>query len=74
LFGRRVHDLDDERLTVIAEAGVDVQVLLLTAPGVQNFGAPDRQRALSDIRLHIVGRMSDLGPVSSSVEESFLNL
>jgi predicted TIM-barrel fold metal-dependent hydrolase len=37
--GRRLHDLDGERLAQMAEAGVDVQVLSLTAPGVQNLDA-----------------------------------
>jgi len=37
--GRRLHDLDSERLAQMAEAGVDVQVLSLTAPGVQNLDA-----------------------------------
>lgn len=37
--GRRLHDLDDERFAQMAEAGVDVQVLSLTAPGVQNLDA-----------------------------------
>jgi predicted TIM-barrel fold metal-dependent hydrolase len=37
--GRRLHDFGEERLAQMAEAGVDVQVLSLTAPGVQNLDA-----------------------------------
>lgn len=37
--GRRLHDLDQERLSQMSETGVDVQVLSLTAPGVQNLDA-----------------------------------
>ena len=38
-IGRRLHDFDDERHAQMAEAGVDVQVLSLTAPSVQNLDA-----------------------------------
>src|SRR5262249_41643980 len=34
----RLLDLDNERLQIMDENGVDVQVLSLTAPGVQPFG------------------------------------
>src|SRR5262245_33392260 len=36
---RRLLDVDDERLTIMDEAGVDVHVLSITSPGVQFFDA-----------------------------------
>jgi predicted TIM-barrel fold metal-dependent hydrolase len=38
---RRLIDLGDERLAAVAETGIDVQVLSLTAPGVQNLEPAD---------------------------------
>ena len=40
-IGRRLEDLGDERLRLMDEAGVDVQVLSLTTPGLHNL-ASDR--------------------------------
>jgi 5-carboxyvanillate decarboxylase len=36
---RRLFDLGDERLRIMDEQGVDVQLLLLTSPGLQTFDA-----------------------------------
>ena len=40
-IGRRLENLGEERLRLMDEAGVDVQVLSLTTPGLHNL-APDR--------------------------------
>lgn len=40
-IGQRLEDLGEERLRLMDEAGVDVQVLSLTTPGLHNL-APDR--------------------------------
>jgi uncharacterized protein len=39
--GRRLGEVGEERIAAMDAAGVDVQVLSLTAPGVQNLEAPD---------------------------------
>lgn len=39
--GRRLAELDGDRVAAMDEAGVDVQVLSLSTPGVQNIGAGD---------------------------------
>jgi uncharacterized protein len=39
--GRRLLSLDDERLSVMDDAGVDTQVLSLTTPGLWNLDASD---------------------------------
>lgn len=44
-IGRRLADLADERFAAMEEIGLDVQVLSLTAPGVQNL-APEEAVAL----------------------------
>ena len=41
----RIRDLGDERIRLMDESGVDVQVLSLTAPGVQNLDAADARDA-----------------------------
>ena len=45
----RLHDLGDERIRLMDESGVDVQVLSLTTPGVQNLGALDARDAASRV-------------------------
>ena len=45
----RVRDLGDERIRLMDESGVDVQVLSLTAPGVQNLEAADARDAASRV-------------------------
>ncbi len=45
-IARRLLDFGDERLAFMNEAGMDVQVLSLTTPGVQNL-LPDQAVALS---------------------------
>lgn len=50
--GRRLPDLGDERIAAIDQAGIDVQVLSLTNPGVQNLEAADAvalQRRSNDV-------------------------
>lgn len=44
-IARRLTDLDGERLAAMADTGLDVQVLSLTSPGIQNV-APDDAVAL----------------------------
>lgn len=39
--GRRLAELDGDRVAAMDEAGVDVQVLSLSTPGVQTLGAGD---------------------------------
>ena len=60
--GERLADLADERIAAMDETGVDVQVLSLTAPGVQNM-EPDTavalQAASNDVLAGIVGRRPD---------------
>ena len=41
----RIRDLGDERIRLMDESGADVQVLSLTAPGVQNLDATDARDA-----------------------------
>ena len=43
----RIRDLGDERIRLMDESGADVQVLSLTAPGVQNLDATDARDAAS---------------------------
>ena len=45
----RLHDLGDERVRLMDESGVDVQVLSLTTPGVQNLEADDARDAASRV-------------------------
>ena len=40
---RRLHDLGDERIRLMDQSGVDVQILSLTTPGVQNL-SPSKAR------------------------------
>ena len=40
-IGRRLADLADERLAAMEDTGLDVQVLSLTSPGVQNVAPKD---------------------------------
>src|ERR1700742_3469618 len=49
--GRRLFDLDADRIAAMDETGLDVQVLSLTAPGVQSLEPADAtalQRASND--------------------------
>jgi predicted TIM-barrel fold metal-dependent hydrolase len=60
--GRCLHDFDDERLAQMAEAGVDVQVLSLTAPGVQNLDASNAvalQTLANDVLADAIRRHPD---------------
>ncbi len=45
----RIYDLGDERIRLMDASGVDVQVLSLTAPGVQNLEAADARDAASRV-------------------------
>lgn len=45
----RLHDLGDERVRLMDESGVDVQVLSLTTPGVQNLAPSDARDAASRV-------------------------
>ena len=45
----RLGDLGDERIRLMDESGVDVQVLSLTAPGVQNLGPAEAGDAASRV-------------------------
>ena len=60
--GRRLADLSDERIAAMDETGLDVQVLSLTAPGVQSL-EPDRavalQTASNDLLAETVRRRPD---------------
>lgn len=60
--GRRLHDLDQERLSQMSETGVDIQVLSLTAPGVQNLDASNAaslQTLANDVLAEAIRRHPD---------------
>lgn len=57
--GERLLDLSDERLAAMDDAGMDVQVLSLTAPGVQSLEAAEARalsRASNDLLADAAGR------------------
>ena len=59
---RRLADLGDERLTAMADAGVDTQVLSLSTPGVQSLDRPEAvalQTAANDVLSDAVHRRPD---------------
>jgi len=56
---RRLLDLEGERLQLMDEAGIDLALLLLTAPGVQMFEprlAADMSRRINDGLAELIGR------------------
>ena len=60
--GRRLADLADERISAMDETGLDVQVLSLTAPGVQSLEAPEAvalQTASNDLLADVIRRRLD---------------
>lgn len=60
--GRRLHDMEAERLAQMAEAGIDIQVLSLTAPGVQNLdpsNATSLQTLANDVLAEAILRHPD---------------
>lgn len=60
--GRRLADLGDERLDEMAQAGVDVQVLSLSTPGLQNLAPADAialQTATNDTLADVVRARPD---------------
>lgn len=70
-FGRRLLDLDDERIAIMDEHGIAMQVLALASPGVQVFDAPTATAlaALANDRLveaiaHHPDRFSGLAAVA----------
>jgi predicted TIM-barrel fold metal-dependent hydrolase len=59
---RRLEDLDDERLSQMDRAGIDVQVLSLTTAGVQGLGEADAiamSRRINDLTAATVRRRPD---------------
>ena len=46
---RRLHDLGDERIRLMDESGVDVQILSLTTPGVQNLSPSEARDTASRV-------------------------
>ncbi len=61
-ISRRLRDTGDERIAAMDDQGVDVQVLSLTSPGVQNLGAADAvlvAREANDALAEIVAARPD---------------
>ena len=50
-------DLDEERLRLMDEAGIDVQVLSLTTPGLEQVPAPDAAALARDINDELADRI-----------------
>ncbi|SHG93847.1 hypothetical protein SAMN02745157_0028 [Kaistia soli DSM 19436] len=56
--GRRLLDLSDERLALMDETGLDMQVLSLTTPALHDIGpqSPDLARRTNDLLAEVVAR------------------
>jgi predicted TIM-barrel fold metal-dependent hydrolase len=60
--GRRLLEIGPERIAAMDDAGIDVQVLSLTTPGVQNLTADvavDLARASNDLLTEAIGKYPD---------------
>lgn len=61
-MGRRLHDLGELRVETMAKTGIDIQVLSLTAPGVQNLDASNAvalQTLANDVLAEAVKKYPD---------------
>lgn len=58
---RRLRDLADERIALMDETGLDMQVLSLTAPGLHGVdaGSPEIARRINDAVAEVVARRPD---------------
>lgn len=54
-LSRRLRDVGEERIAAMDDQGVDVQVLSLTSPGVQNLGAADAVAVARDANDALAG-------------------